>query len=130
MKTTRHESAEDYLETILVLSKQLPVVRAVDIANELNYKKSSVSVAMKNLRNAEQITVSDAGYITLTEEGKRIAEMIYSRHQFFLKWLISLGIDEELATEDACSMEHDMSETTFQAIKNFVSKHSSLDLEQ
>jgi DtxR family transcriptional regulator, Mn-dependent transcriptional regulator len=128
MKTTRHESAEDYLETILVLSKQLPVVRAVDIANELNYKKSSVSVAMKNLRNAEQITVSDAGYITLTEEGKRIAEMIYSRHQFFLKWLISLGIDEELATEDACSMEHDMSETTFQAIKSFVSKHSSLDL--
>jgi DtxR family transcriptional regulator, Mn-dependent transcriptional regulator len=130
MKTTRHESAEDYLETILVLSKQLPVVRAVDIANELNYKKSSVSVAMKNLRNAEQITVSDAGYITLTEEGKRIAEMIYSRHQFFSKWLISLGIDEELAAEDACSMEHDMSETTFQAIKKFVSEHSNLNLEQ
>jgi DtxR family transcriptional regulator, Mn-dependent transcriptional regulator len=126
MKTTRHESAEDYLETILVLSKQLPVVRAVDIANELNYKKSSVSVAMKNLKNAEQIIVSDAGYITLTQEGRQIAEMIYSRHQFFSKWLIALGIDKDLAVEDACSMEHDMSEETFQAIKKFVTEHIDL----
>ena len=101
-----NESAENYLETILILSQKLPVVRSVDIANEMNFKKSSISVAMKNLREKGHITVSDAGFITLTESGRRIADMIYERHTFISNWLIQLGIDEKTAVEDACRMEH------------------------
>ena len=91
-----NESAENYLETILILSKRLPVVRSVDIANELNYKKSSVSIAMKNLREKNQITVTDAGFIYLTDEGRQIAEMIYERHEFLTSYLESLGIFNEI----------------------------------
>lgn len=118
-----HESAENYLETILILSKQLPVVRSVDIANELGFKKSSVSIAMKNLRENNHITVSDAGFITLTESGKEIAEMIYERHQFLSEWLTQLGVDETIATEDACKIEHVISKSSFEAIKNYVKSH-------
>lgn len=117
-----NESAENYLETILVLSKTLPVVRSVDVATELGYKKSSVSIAMKNLREKEHITVSDAGYISLTQTGREIAEMIYERHEVFRTWLTSLGVDEKIASEDACKMEHAMSKESFEAIKNFISK--------
>ena len=81
LKEKNNESAENYLETILVLSKRLPVVRSVDVANQLDFKKSSVSIAMKNLREKNHITVTDAGYIYLTESGKAIADMIYERHQ-------------------------------------------------
>ncbi len=115
-----NESAENYLETILVLSKRLPVVRSVDIANELGFKKSSVSIAMKNLREKEHITVTDAGFIYLTESGRAIAEMIYERHQLISSWLISLGVDPTVATEDACKMEHVISRESFQAIKKYV----------
>ena len=104
-----------------MLSKRLPVVRSVDISNELGFKKSSVSVAMKNL-----ITVSDAGFINLTQSGREIAEMIYERHEFLSKWLISLGVPAETATEDACKIEHVLSKESFQAIKDFVKK-SQLD---
>lgn len=121
-----NESAENYLETILMLSKRLPVVRSVDISNELGFKKSSVSVAMKNLREKNHITVSDAGFINLTQSGREIAEMIYERHEFLSKWLISLGVPEETATEDACKIEHVLSKESFQAIKDFVKK-SQLD---
>lgn len=117
-----NESAENYLETILILSKRLPVVRSVDIANELGFKKSSVSIAMKNLREKEHITVTDAGFIYLTESGRSIAEMIYERHQFISSWLISLGVSADTATEDACKMEHVISSESFEAIKNFVTK--------
>ena len=96
-----HESAENYLETILMLSKKLPVVRSVDIANELDFKKSSVSIAMKNLREGGKITVTQAGYIYLTDSGREIAEMIYERHQWLTNWLISLGVDSNIAAEDA-----------------------------
>ena len=99
-----HESAENYLETILMLSKKLPVVRSVDIANELDFKKSSVSIAMKNLREGGKITVTQAGYIYLTDSGREIAEMIYERHQWLTNWLISLGVDSNIAAEDACKM--------------------------
>ena len=126
MKEKYNESAENYLETILVLSKKLPVVRSVDIANELDFKKSSVSIAMKNLREKNHITVSDAGFITLTQSGREIAEMIYERHEFLSKWLISLGVPAETATEDACKIEHVLSKESFQAIKDFVKK-SQLD---
>ena len=117
-----NESAENYLETILMLSKRLPVVRSVDISNELGFKKSSVSVAMKNLREKNHITVSDAGFINLTQSGREIAEMIYERHEFLSKWLISLGVPAETATEDACKIEHVLSKESFQAIKKSFSK--------
>ena len=121
-----NESAENYLETILMLSKRLPVVRSVDISNELGFKKSSVSVAMKNLREKNHITVSDAGFINLTQSGREIAEMIYERHEFLSKWLISLGVPAETATEDACKIEDVLSKESFQSIKDFVKK-SQLD---
>ena len=91
-----NESAENYLETILILSKKLPVVRSVDIANELGFKKSSVSIAMKNLREKNQITVTDAGFIYLTDAGKEIAEMIYERHELLTECLTKLGVDLKL----------------------------------
>ena len=115
------ESAENYLETILILSKRLPVVRAVDIATQLGYKKSSVSIAMKNLREKKHITVTDAGYIYLTDSGREIAEMIYERHEFISSWLESLGVPSQIAAQDACRMEHIISKESFQAIKHFVS---------
>ncbi len=120
---TIHESAENYLETILILSKALPVVRSVDIANELGFKKSSVSVAMKNLRQNGYITVTGAGFIYLTDSGQEIASRIYERHEFFSQWLKRLGIDEKTATEDACKMEHYMSAASFAAIKKYVNEH-------
>lgn len=120
MKTAINESAENYLETILVLSKTLPVVRSVDIANELGFKKSSVSVAMKNLREKNQITVTDAGFIYLTDAGLEIAEMIYERHELLTAWLVRLGVPEEIASEDACKMEHVISKESFEAIKKHV----------
>ena len=120
IKMVVNESAENYLETILILSKRLPVVRSVDIANELGFKKSSVSIAMKNLREKEHITVTDAGFIYLTESGRAIAEMIYERHQLISSWLISLGVDPTVATEDACKMEHVISAESFDAIKKYV----------
>ena len=113
-----HESAENYLETILMLIKKLPVVRSVDIANELDFKKSSVSIAMKNLREGGKITVTQAGYIYLTDSGREIAEMIYERHQWLTNWLISLGVDSNIAAEDACKMEHVISKESFEALKN------------
>lgn len=115
-----NESAENYLETILMLSKKLPVVRSVDIANELGFKKSSVSIAMKNLRENNHIVVSGAGFITLTESGKQIAEMIFERHELISNWLIKIGVSEETALEDACKMEHVISQESFEAIKKFI----------
>jgi Mn-dependent DtxR family transcriptional regulator len=115
-----NESAENYLETILILSHELPVVRSVDIANELGFKKSSVSIAMKNLREKQHITVSDSGFITLTESGRAIAEEIYERHQLITSWLSSLGVDPKVAAEDACKMEHVISRESFEAIKRHV----------
>lgn len=120
MRTFINESAEDYLETILILSKRLPVVRSVDIANELGFKKSSVSIAMKNLREKSHIVVSESGFITLTPEGRAIAEMIYERHEFLSSWLVSLGVDKHTANDDACKMEHVLSKESFEAIKQHV----------
>lgn len=115
-----NESAENYLETILRLSKVRPVVRSVDIAEELGFKKSSISVAMKNLREADYITVTKEGFIYLTESGREIAEMIFERHEFLTTWLIRLGVNEQTASEDACRIEHDISQESFEAIKNYI----------
>ena len=122
MRIMINESAENYLETILELSQTLPVVRSVDIANELGYKKSSVSVAMKNLREKEHITVTDAGFIYLTESGKAIAEMIHERHELLTAWLTNLGVPEDIASDDACKLEHVLSKESFDAIKKHAQR--------
>ncbi len=118
MKTT--ESVENYLETILILSHTKPSVRSIDIVEELGFKKSSVSVAMKHLRESEYITVSKEGFITLTAAGKKIAEMIFEKHRIISRFLILLGVDEKIATEDACRIEHVISEESFNALKKHI----------
>ena len=114
------ESAENYLETICILSRKGSPVRSIDIANELEFTKPSVSVAMKNLRTAGYITMDDDGYITLTESGQAIAETMYERHVLLTDWLVALGVDRETAANDACRIEHDISEQSFEAIKNHI----------
>lgn len=120
MKT--HESAENYLETILVLSQKKPQVRSIDIVNELEFSKPSVSIAMKNLRQQEYIIMDQDGYITLTDAGRKIAETIYERHTLLTDWLTTLGVDNEIAAQDACRIEHVLSPETFKAIKKHVKK--------
>ena len=115
-----NRSSEDYLETILILSERLPVVRSIDIAIELNFSKPSVSVAMKHLKESGKINVSTAGYITLTDTGKEIAEKVYERHRVLAQMLVTLGVNEKTANEDACEMEHVSSEETFRAIQNHI----------
>ena len=123
MALRKNESIEDYLECILMLAEKKPVVRGVDIANEMGFKKSSVSVAMKNLREKEHIQVSDEGYITLTPSGKAIAERVYERHKILTGWFVKLGVDHNIAVEDACRIEHDLSDESFEAIKKFIGEH-------
>lgn len=119
-----HESAENYLETILILSQKNGNVRSIDIANELAFSKPSVSVAMKNLRNAGHILVDQDGYITLTKSGRQIAETIYERHMLISDWFIQLGVSEKTAREDACRIEHVISAESFDAIKKHVSRQN------
>ena len=113
-----HESSENYLETILILKKRLGQVRSIDIVNELSVSKPSVSVAMKNLRTNGYIEMDRDGYITLLETGNAIAEKMYERHTFLTEWLTSLGVSPDIAAEDACRIEHVISEETFDALKN------------
>ena len=113
-----HESAENYLESILMLQERKGSVRAVDIAAELGFAKPSVSVAMKNLRENDYIDVSKSGNITLTDKGREIAENMLERHTLLSDWLVSLGVPKEIATQDACRMEHVLSAESFNAIKN------------
>jgi len=115
-----HESTEMYLETIHVLSLKGSPVRSIDIVNELEYSKPSVSVAMKNLRMNKYIEIDEAGYITLTGKGRKIAETMYERHIAISDWLIFLGVDKKTAVNDACKMEHAMSEKSFSAIKRHI----------
>lgn len=119
------ESAENYLETILVLSQRHPQVRSIDIATELGFSKPSVSVAMKNLRTSGHIVMDKEGHISLTESGRAIAEKIYERHQLLTSWLISLGVSPETASADACRMEHVISPESFSAIKSHVEQKNS-----
>ncbi len=118
-----YESAENYLETILILGNRLGHVRSIDIANELDFSKPSVSVAMKNLREGGYIEMSRDGLITLTESGREIAERIYERHRLLTRWLIAAGVDPELAAQDACRIEHDISAETFEVIKKYIGKY-------
>ena len=118
MKT--HESAENYLETILVLGQRGNRVRSIDIVNELGYSKPSVSVAVKNLREKGLVEVDSSGYISLTADGQEIAESMYERHMLISDWLIYLGVDRKTAVNDACGMEHSLSEQSFLAIKKHI----------
>lgn len=117
-----NESQEMYLETILVLGKEKEHVRSVDVANDLGFKKSSVSVGMKHLREKKYIEVDEKGYITLTPSGKEIAEMIYERHQFLSEYLMKIGVPEDIAVDDACKIEHVISQESFEALKKRVKK--------
>lgn len=119
-----HESAEDYLETILILKERIGQVRSIDIATEMNYTKPSISVAMKKLRENGYILVDKDGFITLTDSGHKIASDIYNRHQVLTNFFVSLGVDAKTATEDACKIEHDLSAQTFEKIKEHAEKAS------
>ena len=115
-----NESAENYLETILILSQRLPVVRSIDIAAELGFKKPSVSVAMKKLRESGYIEMELDGHIRLLPAGAEIAERIYERHRTLTDFFVYLGVSEEVASADACKVEHDLSGETFEKIKEHV----------
>ncbi len=117
-----HTSAEDYLETILLLSKKTGAVRSIDIVNDMGFSKPSVSVAMKKLRAGSMILMDSDGFITLTEKGERAAEQVYERHSTLYDWLTSIGVDEKQAAADACRMEHVLSEDAFAAIKGLHEK--------
>ena len=120
-----YESAENYLETIYVLHKKQGVVRSIDIATELSVSKPSVSVAMKNLRNNGYIEMDADGHITLLEQGYQIAAKMYERHTLMTQWLVRLGVDPTIAAEDACKIEHVISESTFEALKQHMFQHAS-----
>lgn len=124
------ESAENYLETILVLSQKQPFVRSIDVATELGFSKASVSVAMKNLKENGYVQTDASGHLSLTETGLEIAEMIYERHTLISDWLTKLGVSRETASEDACRMEHVISAESFQAIKNHIRKAADPDTEK
>ena len=121
-----HESAENYLETILVLQQRKGSVRSIDIANELEFSKPSVSVAMKNLRLKGYIEVDAAGQIQLLPEGRAIAEAVLEKHKMMTAFLIALGVSPEVAAEDACRIEHVLSDESFEAIKNHAKKYSQM----
>lgn len=121
----RFESKEDYLERILMLSEKHGTVRAIDIANDMNYSKPSVSIALKKLKNDGYILVDNNGSITLTEKGNLIAVEIYERHKIISSALIMIGVDEKIAKDDACRIEHDISNETFLQIKKFMNKQKS-----
>lgn len=116
------ESAENYLEAILMIKKQKGHVRSIDIANHLNFTKPSVSVAMKSFREEGYITMDSDGGISLTEKGMKIASGVYERHEVIAKALIALGVDEKTAYEDSCKVEHDISNETFEALKAHLKK--------
>ncbi len=119
-----HESAEDYLETILILKERIGHVRSVDIATEMNYSKPSISVAMKKLRENGCIQVDGDGFIELTDAGYTIASDIYNRHRVLTDFFVALGVDAKTAAEDACKIEHDLSAQTFEKIMEHAARYT------
>lgn len=120
-----HESAEDYLETILILKEKLIHVRSIDIAEELNYSKPSISVAMKKFRAEGFITVDESGFIELTPSGLEIAKNVYNRHKTLTNFLVKIGVSEIIASKDACRIEHIITPETFNKIQEFLEESSS-----
>ena len=121
------ESKENYLEAILILTQQKGFVRSIDVANFLEFSKPSVSVAMANLRNALLIYVDEGGGLHLTESGQALAEQVYEKHRVLSKLLIALGVDEDTATEDACRIEHVISQLSFEKVKEYARQHRNVD---
>lgn len=119
-----HESGEMYLETILILKNKNEYVRSIDITHTMHFSKPSVSRAIKLLKESHLIVVDDKGYIDFTDEGRRIAEKVYNRHQILTAFLISIGVSEKQAEEDACRIEHIISDETQQCIQDFLKKQS------
>lgn len=119
-----HESAENYLETILILRKRNGNVRSIDIANELDYSKPSISRAVKLLRENGYIIVDDSGLISLTDAGEQVAESMYERHTLLTGYLTSIGVDSETAAEDACRIEHVISQESFEKIRSYAKNHT------
>lgn len=115
-----HESGENYLEAILMIRKRTGGCRSVDVARELGFSKPSVSIMMRDLRENGYIEIDAGNDITLTEKGQKIAESVYERHTLFTKWLVSLGVDNATAAQDACRIEHVLSKESFEAIKRHV----------
>lgn len=120
-----HESSENYLEAILMVKNEKGVCRSIDVVHKLGFSKPSVSVAMSNLRKSGYITMDQDGWLDLTDSGRAIAERIYERHTVLCAWLRSLGVPEDIASEDACRMEHDMSDISFQKMKEFLENHQA-----
>lgn len=118
-----HESAENYLETILMLKNKNGSVRSIDIASEMSFSKASVSVAMKSFKQNGYITVDENGYIELTPGGLAVAEKVYERHEIIAKALIAIGVSDETAYEDSCKIEHDISSESFELLKKYLIKH-------
>ena len=119
----RNESVEDYLETILMLRERNGLVRSIDIARQLDYSKPSISRAMGLLREKNYIVMDREGWITLTDEGYEMARRIYDRHQLLTTWLTALGVTPKIAAEDACRIEHDISDETFEKLKDHIGLH-------
>ena len=118
-----HQSAEDYLETILVLREHKGLVRSIDVANKMGYTKASVSIAMKKLREAGYVEMDAEGFLTLTAAGQEIADRVYTRHKLLTAFFIRLGVSEEVAAADACRIEHDISEETFQCLLAYARRN-------
>lgn len=117
-----NESSENYLESILMLAMEKDQVRSIDVVNKMNYSKPSISIAMKRLREEGKITMDESGHIYLTEEGEAIARKILERHEFFRRFLVTMGVSEDIAEEEACRIEHDISQETFEIIRTYVQK--------
>lgn len=120
-----HESGEDYLESILMLKERKGLVRAIDIAGQLEYSKASVSIAMKKLRESGYIDVDSDGYISLTPSGEAIAASIYARHKALTRFFVALGVEPDTAAADACKVEHDLSEETYEKLVRFAQAHTA-----
>ena len=120
-----HQSGEDYLEAILVLRQQNGIVRSIDVAQHLGYSKPSVSRAVSILKNSGYLTMEKDGRLELTELGEERAQLVYERHRFLSEWLVKLGVPPEIAAEDACRIEHDLSPETFACLKRQVAEHLS-----
>lgn len=118
-----HESGEDYLEAILMLKEEKGLVRSIDIARHMHFSKPSVSRAVSLLRENDYLTMDKEGWIELTEKGMKVAQSMYERHRLFTRWLVALGVSPETAAEDACRIEHDVSDETFQKLKAYIIKN-------
>ena len=124
MRPKNNQSLEDYLETILIIREDKGYARSVDVAKELGVTKPSASVAMKKLKDEDYITIDSSGHIFFTEKGKKLAEKVYNKHRLLYKALVAIGVDEETAAEEACLIEHIISDKTYKKINDFYKKHT------